>query len=596
MGDLWSMENPAENTQQSAVIDSAQAPQPGVAKDDPQNSKGNLQEFLNTSYGVIGRTVSTKSEPNTSSEYHFWVADSDKAQGKIEIGNIVAAYSDERNDITFGTVTEMRSYSDVDSFIADYLSHNFGEATVEVPTDIAEVVVVTCVVMRNVSSKTKPVGRSRVYFPSILGIQFAYGIVNEKGESIFSGAPIPVGVFENGDGTVAPISVDEDFLIGPEGAHLNVSGISGLASKTSSIEFTMKSLLTHTKKKVAIVMFNIKSKDLLYIDQSNERIKKDEWSGKAYEILHIPAEPFVKTRFFAPISTKLPDSTQSLRELKSEGFSWDLSLIYRDIPSLFSSFDWDDRMEGVWFVIQEKIERRELITYDQMLTWLNREIDNANRAHNQWISGGHVLTWSKMRSHLQRFPRSYEGLITTSGPGTDIPWKELADGSVYVIDMQMLSDRGQRLVFGRSIRAISDILENKEIEVDSVVIFVDELNKFAPSGQERSPLKSHLINITARGRSLGLVLFGAEQFASSVDKQIVENSSTYFFGRTETNELRTPNYSAFSEEVKTKLTMLPQGQLLIKFAKFPQPIFVKFPFPPCLPGDQYSSEQHQQEE
>ncbi|HLI89880.1 MAG TPA: hypothetical protein VKV37_14420, partial [Ktedonobacteraceae bacterium] len=92
------------------------------------------------------------------------------------------------------------------------------------------------------------------------------------------------------------------------------------------------------------------------------------------------------------------------------------------------------------------------------------------------------------------------------------------------------------------------------------------------------------------------VLFGAEQFASSVDKQIVENSSTYFFGRTETNELRTPNYSAFSEEVKTKLTMLPQGQLLIKFAKFPQPIFVKFPFPPCLPGDQYSSEQHQQEE
>ncbi|MCA1605011.1 MAG: ATP-binding protein, partial [Acidobacteria bacterium] len=67
--------------------------------------------------------------------------------------------------------------------------------------------------------------------------------------------------------------------------------------------------------------------------------------------------------------------------------------------------------------------------------------------------------------------------------------------------------------------------------------------------------------------------------ASSVDKEIIENSSTYLFGRTETNELRTPNYSAFSDEVKTKLTMLPQGQLLVKFAKFPQPIFLKFPFP-----------------
>ena len=105
----------------------------------------------------------------------------------------------------------------------------------------------------------------------------------------------------------------------------------------------------------------------------------------------------------------------------------------------------------------------------------------------------------------------------------------------------------------------------------------------------RSPLKSQLIDITARGRSLGLVLFGAEQFASSVDKEIIENSSTYLFGRTETNELRTPNYSAFSDEIKTKLRTLPQGQLLAKFAKFAQPIFVRFPFPTSLPGDQYRS-------
>ena len=116
-----------------------------------------------------------------------------------------------------------------------------------------------------------------------------------------------------------------------------------------------------------------------------------------------------------------------------------------------------------------------------------------------------------------------------------------------------------------------------------------ELNKFAPSGNVKTPLKEGLIDITARGRSLGLILFGAEQFASSVDKEIVENSSTYLFGRTENNELRTPNYSAFSDEVKTKLTMLPQEQLLVKFAKFPQPIFVRFPFPPCLPGDQFDS-------
>lgn len=33
--------------------------------------------FLHLEYGVIGRTVSTKFEPNTSSKFHFWVADRD---------------------------------------------------------------------------------------------------------------------------------------------------------------------------------------------------------------------------------------------------------------------------------------------------------------------------------------------------------------------------------------------------------------------------------------------------------------------------------------------------------------------------------------
>jgi hypothetical protein len=75
--------------------------------------------------------------------------------------------------------------------------------------------------------------------------------------------------------------------------------------------------------------------------------------------------------------------------------------------------------------------------------------------------------------------------------------------------------------------------------------------------------------------------------ASTVDREVIENSSTYLFGRTESNELRHPNYSTFSDEVKTKLTTLPQGQLLARFAKFSQPIFLKFPFPPCLSGDQY---------
>src|SRR5687767_5355705 len=205
-----------------------------------------------------------------------------------------------------------------------------------------------------------------------------------------------------------------------------------------------------------------------------------------------------------------------------------------------------------------------------MLTWAEQQINRANSARPpaQWIRGSHIATWNKMLGHLRRFPRSYPGLIATAGDGRNIPWQELQRGSLFVVDLQTLGDRGQRLVFGRAMRAISDMLEAGDSNLDSVVVFVDELNKFAPSGNIRTPLKDRLIDITARGRSLGLILFGAEQFASSVDNEIVENSSTYLFGRTETNELRHPNYAAFSEAVKAKLTMLPQGTLLVKSAKF----------------------------
>lgn len=568
----------------------------------PESKESPLSKFLNLEYGIIGRTASTKSEPNRSSEFHFWVADKDEAIGRIEIGNIIAACSDDEDDITFGIVTEMRSYSDVDSFIADFLSHNFGEADVKVPTDVSEVIVVTCAVMRNVSSKTKPVGRSRVYFPSELGIQFSYGIVDEKGDDIFKGAPIPIGIFSNGDGTITNVSVDEDFLIGPEGAHLNVSGISGLASKTSAILFTIKSLLTHTRKNIAVVMFNVKSKDLLYIDQPNVDLESNDelaqWSKVAYEKLGISATAFENAKFFAPANPRDPKKTQSKRILPTNKFTWNLPMIYKDIPSLFDPMDYDDKMEGVWYVIQEKIESGKLITYAQVLDWIQQEIDKAGTRTDrskEWIQGHHVLTWAKMRSHLKRFPLTFEGLIASAGQGIDIPWKELKTGNVYVVDIAPLNDRGQRLVFGRAIREINDLLELDGSKLDAVIVFVDELNKFAPSSNIRTPLKSHLINVTARGRSIGLVLFGAEQFASSVDKEIVENSSTFLFGRTESNELRAPNYSGFSNEVKTKLMMLPQGNLLAKFAKFQQPIFVRFPLPPCSPGDKFAVSQDNNE-
>src|SRR5947209_8409066 len=78
-----------------------------------------LDAFLNVAVGTIGRTVSTKFEPNTSSKFLFWLGRRSDASSTVslEIGNIAAARADGDDDVTFGTIVEMRSYSDVDSFI-----------------------------------------------------------------------------------------------------------------------------------------------------------------------------------------------------------------------------------------------------------------------------------------------------------------------------------------------------------------------------------------------------------------------------------------------------------------------------------------------
>ena len=70
-----------------------------------------------------------------------------------------------------------------------------------------------------------------------------------------------------------PIYLDADFLIGPEAAHLNISGVSGLATKTSAIEWILSSIFAHfpqQKGSVAAVCFNVKGPDLCFLDQPGE--------------------------------------------------------------------------------------------------------------------------------------------------------------------------------------------------------------------------------------------------------------------------------------------------------------------------------------
>jgi len=147
-----------------------------------------------------------------------------------------------------------------------------------------------------------------------------------------------------------------------------------------------------------------------------------------------------------------------------------------------------------------------------------------------------------------------------------------------------LDPLAQDLVFARVVSKRREHLERRDLGVDHVVVFVDELNKYAPADGPDTYVRKMLLDLSERGRYLGLVLFSAQQFRSQVQRRVVGNAGTGLFGRMDPDELATPAYQTVSPATKIKLATLPKGELMVRHPHFTQPIFVKFPRPPVLSG------------
>ena len=163
-----------------------------------------------------------------------------------------------------------------------------------------------------------------------------------------------------------------------------------------------------------------------------------------------------------------------------------------------------------------------------------------------------------------------------------------------MVDIARLHENEQMLVFGDVVRTIYGIFsstgefcwdfgdfDTADYEPPKkVIIFVDELNKYAPSERgKRSPILDDLLEISERGRSLGVILLSAQQFASSVHDRIIGNAATKVFGRTDPAELSQSNYRFLKDDVKMHLTRLDKGDLVITHPIYRQPIKIKFPKP-----------------
>ena len=549
----------------------------------------------------IGRVVATEQKPATPHQFHFWTA----KETSIGIGAIVTVEEDTRGAsqepgrVVYGVVTDGFAYSDLVTPLHDVVGAEGDPArAAESPTARQEIRLWTAAVLRQRPEEPlQPVPLGRVHVATDADVAQALRMDAYLGGAEPRG--IPVGLYTSG-GLEAPVYLDADFLLGPEAAHLNISGVSGLATKTSAVEFLLASIFEHFpshKGRIAAVCFNVKGPDLCFLDQAGTL---DEQDLRRYDRLGVEPKAFERVRYYAPFKSDgvnlntlrtHPDLVRAVEPLV-----WGLREVLDYAEVLLNRDDIDAKADAFIDFLSDRVVGRE---FDDGFGGTHRVVTFADlerlfRAIFDGLEGGggrsdtwrthHIATIRKVRNRLSNISTRAKGLVTDDGPSSDLPWGGFEDRAVYVVDVANVDPLGQDLVFARVVSKLREYLERRDLGVDAVVVFVDELNKYAPADGPDTYVKKMLLDISERGRYLGLVLFGAEQFRSQMHRRVVGNAGTIVFGRMDSDELATPGYQVLSPATKIKLATLPIGELMVRHPHFTQPIFVRFPRPAVLRG------------
>jgi DNA helicase HerA-like ATPase len=548
---------------------------------------------------LLGRVVATERKPNTAHEFHFWTS----IDSPIGIGTIVRV--DAETPVSgqlpriYGVVVEGFSYTDLQTPIHDVLGHDGSPAGAAVgATQRTEIRLYTAHVLRQIPEEPlQPVPMGRVALASDEDVAVALRMDGYLQPESRTG--IPVGIYRAG-AMEAPIYLDADFLLGPEAAHLNITGVSGLATKTSAVEWLLASIFAHfpaQKGSVAAICFNVKGPDLLFLDQPGQIEDSDR---AMYEKLGVKAAPFDKVRYFAPYTAKgFTLNTLRSNEQLADNVSpltWGLNEVMQFAEVLLNKDDIDAKADAFIDFLQERVINREfhepplstphrVRSFGELETFF-RDLLRGMEAQStgEYWRTHHVATIRKVRNRLSNISTRCAGLVTDEGTVSDLPFGSFQDRTVYVVDVASLEEDAQDLIFARVVSKLREHLERRDLGVSHVVVFVDELNKYAPGDGPETYVRKMLLDISERGRYLGLVLFSAQQFRSQVHRRVVGNSGTGLYGRMDMDELATPGYAVLSAATKAKLATLEKGQLMVRHPHFAQPIFVRFPRPAIMRG------------
>jgi DNA helicase HerA-like ATPase len=404
---------------------------------------------------------------------------------------------------------------------------------------------------------------------------------------------LPVGLARNGE----PLWVNLEFLNGERGAHVNISGISGVATKTSYATFLLHSLFTSGVLGSASVntkslVFNVKGEDLLHLDRVNSRL--DDEQRARYADLGLPSTPFGSVGLFAPPRIDDPKATADVASRSDvTSFFWSLHEFCVDdlMPFLFSDAE-DDRAQYTTVVYNVMAQLRlaeradtgaaiidgvKVRTFRELADLVTERVQSDEHRHHWAGPAIGTGTINAFVRRLQASVRHLGRLIRSDVPDPERHRIGLED-QVTVVDLHNLNDRAKRFVVGVTLRRAFEDKEKAGQSDELLLVVLDELNKYAPR-EGSSPIKEILLDIAERGRSLGVILIGAQQTASEVERRIIANSSIRVVGRLDSAEAAREEYGFLPGPHRQRATIVKPGTMILSQPEIPVPLVMEFPFP-----------------
>jgi DNA helicase HerA-like ATPase len=545
------------------------------------------ENMSQSSQPIIGQVTATENRPTTYNSFRFWLSKDYEIRifDVVRVGHLNGSF-------TYAIVKDLQYITDSAGHLANYVSSDFGDVNVTPENPRLGTTIAEADVLYNTKDIEMPVRNgAQVQTADAEGVRKALGLDGLKKR-------IPAGYISMSYGLEVPIEFDASYLLGPEGAHLNVAGISGLATKTSYVMFLLRSIQQVMGNELSMILFNVKGDDLLAIDRPQAAgltpAQVEEWKK-----CNLAASPFENVTYLYPFADRRRNTcysnTQAPIEFLQEQHAGDKAFnFYYDVAGLRDKLylllsDVDDP-NSTFESIFDEVRGWDLSSWDSFRARIG---ELGQKGGSKQIS---VMSWRKFGRFIKTRTDPGHGIFVEPSVAAakekrqqslSAKVRELRRGQVLVIDIEPLPDYLQCLVVGDVISTLRNIMlgEDDDVgreDIGKVLIFADELNKYAPkSDVSGRSLTLALREITERGRSLGTILFGAEQFRSGVDDRVLGNCSTNVFGRTSPVEIgKCQDYRYFPDSHKASVTRLEKGCLLLQHAVFKTYLIkVRFPFP-----------------